>query len=217
MQGSKKVALAFHHTFLKGYQSDPEWSFLHSYIPSFSASFYFFMTNFIFSLIPLSWLFSERCGPWICGWGGEALLSDRCGKRLRGQIRSGEGQGRQGKRQLSPCTTVSDHVGLASPHPWMEVWASVGRGAVDSRRVLPGDSSTAPLAGSSSWGWRPPAELKGVNLKETKTLKVFELAIPKPLVIYTLCKKREEEIPKLFLYQILEPYKYLCLSGKQRY
>jgi hypothetical protein len=80
---------------------DPMLVFWHP-VPSlylfFPGHFYLFLTLFL--------IFSECCGPWVYCWGGETLFADWCCQRLWGQIRSWEGQGRQGKWQLSSHTSL---------------------------------------------------------------------------------------------------------------
>ena len=147
--------------------------FLH---PVPSASFCFTFGHFLSTYSFPSWFFSECRGPWVCCWGGEALFSDWCCQRLWGQIWSWEGQGRQGKWQRSlPAPSNSDHVGLTNNTLKVDVCFSCGK----MRQWSHGGSimrmAPTQLPQQVLWChcWGPHPELKGVYLKETKTLKLW--------------------------------------------
>lgn len=121
MQGSRKSHLALcsriplRHCQRLGFWPRMEFLVVLHPIPS--------LDHFIFSWWFLSchsfhpWFSLECCGPWVCCWAGEALFSDWCCQRIWGQIRSWEGQGRQGKWQLSPHVTQLKSCGTYEHSP----------------------------------------------------------------------------------------------------
>ena len=64
--------------------------------------------------------------------------------------------------------------------------------------------------------WRPHAELKGIDLNESKTLKLCLTKESPKLLIFIIPVHTKGEEGHSKAPETSKPYKYVCLSGKQK-